>query len=212
LTKSQSATATRESNGALAPRQARSEATGRRLLDAAVDELVASGYAKLTTASVAARAGVSRGAQQHHFPHKRTLVAEAVTHLARRQLEQLHKTSTRVSAGRGRTGCVLDLMYELYSGPLFASMLELTLASRTDKELAELVEPIDRDVGDDIQAHAAELFGTEVAARPDFDLRLRHAIATIRGLALLQLHGRPRASERQWRFTRAELVAMLNLN
>lgn len=199
----------RPATGALQPKQARSQATRRRLLDAAVDELIEGGYATLNTASVAARAGVSRGAQQHHFPHKATLVAEAVGHLATRQLAEIHETSARGRHGRARAERILDRLYALYSGPLFTAMLELTLAARSDAELAALVEPIDREVGRDIHAHAAELFGADTAALPDFDLRLRHALSTIRGLALLQLLGRPKTTDRQWSFTRAELVRLL---
>lgn len=202
-------TTARNAGGALEPKQARSQATRKRLLDAAVDELVDGGYAKLTTQSVAARAGVSRGAQQHHFPHKATLVSEAVQHLATRQLEEVHATSARLGAGRARTERVLDLLLALYAGPLFTSMLELTLAARSDPELAALVAPIDRQVSRDIHAHAAELFGADAAALPDFDLRLRQALSTIRGLALLQLLGRPRTTDRQWAFTRADLVRLL---
>lgn len=192
------------------PKQARSLETRRRLLDAAVDELVDSGYAQLTTAKVAARAGVSRGAQQHHFPTKAALVGEAVRHLAERQLAELHAASER-GGGRARTERVLDLVYEHYSGALFTAMLELTLAARGDAELAELIAPVDRDVSGDIQQHAAELFGETAADLPDFDLRLRHALSTIRGLALLQFLGRSRrTTDRQWRFTRAELVRLLS--
>jgi AcrR family transcriptional regulator len=202
-------TAARGANGALEPKQARSQATRRRLLDAAVDELVDGGYANLTAASVAARAGVSRGAQQHHFPQKATLVAEAVAHLAARQLDEIRRSSQRVRAGRARTERVLDLLFGHYSGPLFSAMLELTLAARSDSELARLVEPIDREVSRDVHEQAATLFGADAAALPDFDLRLRHALSTLRGLALLQLLGRPRTTDRQWRFTRAELVRLL---
>lgn len=206
---SQQATA-RSVNGALEPKQARSQATRRRLLDAAVEELTESGYAKLTTASVAARAGVSRGAQQHHFPQKATLVGEAVRHLAALQLDEVRAASEQVHAGRARTERVLDLYYDFYSGSLFTAMLELTLAARGDAELARLVDPIERDVSRYVQDHAAELFGAAVAARPDFDLRLRHVLSTVRGLALLRFLGRPKATtDRQWRFTRAELVRLL---
>ena len=202
---------TRTANGALEPQQARSQATRRRLLDAAVDELVDFGYARLTTASVAERAGVSRGAQQHHFPHKATLVGEAVRHLAERQLEELHQASEGGRAGRARTQRILDLLYDLYSGPLFAAMLELALSSRGDDELAALVEPVERDVSRDVHEHAAQLFGEQTAALPDFDLRLRHALSAIRGLALLRVLGRPKSlTDRQWRFTRAELVRLLS--
>lgn len=198
---------TGNANGAREPKQARSKATRQRLLDAAVDELVAAGYANLTTSSVAERAGVSRGAQQHHFPQKATLVAEAVSHLARRQIEQIQQTAARASV-RGRAETILDLLYDLYSGPLFVAMLELTLAARNEPELAQLVTPIDREVGRDLLTHGPALFGPEAAAHPDFDLRLRHILATIRGLALPRIHDRRRRAS-QWRFTRAELVALL---
>jgi hypothetical protein len=88
-------------------------------------------------------------------------------------------------------------------------MLELTLAARTDPELAALVEPIDREMSRELHDHAASLFGEKAASLPDFDLRLRHALSTIRGLALLQLLGRPRTTDRQWAFTRADLVRLL---
>ncbi len=193
------------------PKQARSAATRLRLLDAAVDELLESGYAKLTTAKVAKRAGVSRGAQQHHFPHKATLVGEAVRHLARRQLDELHATSTGDRRGAARTARLLDRFYGVYSGELFTAMLELSLASRGDPELARMVAPIDRDVSRGVHDRAAELFGDAAVALPDFDLRLGHALSTIRGLTLLRVMGRTkRATDRQWAFTRAELLRLLD--
>lgn len=197
----------RSPTGALEPKQARSQATRRRLLDAAVDELVDSGYARLTTASVAKRAGVSRGAQQHHFPQKATLVAEAVRHLAARQLEAVHAASAEEADSRARVERVLDLFYDFYSGSLFAAMLELTLASRGDAELAELVAPIDGDVSREVNERATEMFGDAVAALPDFDVRLRHVLSTVRGLALLRFMGRSRSTtDRQWEFSRGELL------
>jgi AcrR family transcriptional regulator len=46
--------------------QRRSE-TRKKLLDATVDIICEHGYARLTTAEVAARSGLTRGAVQHHF-------------------------------------------------------------------------------------------------------------------------------------------------
>ncbi len=48
----------------------RSAETRRRLLDATVACLFERGYAGTTTTELARRAGVSRGAQMHHFPKK----------------------------------------------------------------------------------------------------------------------------------------------
>src|SRR3954466_4140257 len=112
------------------PKQARAHATRRRLLDAAVGELVEHGYVGLTTPGVARRAGVSRGAQQNYFPHKSTLVAEAVRHLGVRQLEELRERVDAVPRGPARVQAGLDILYEQYSGPLFAAVVEMTLGAR----------------------------------------------------------------------------------
>ena len=59
----------------------RSAATQTRLLDAAVECLVELGYGATTTTVVAERAGVSRGAQLHHFATRADLVGAAVQHV-----------------------------------------------------------------------------------------------------------------------------------
>src|SRR3954468_6954146 len=97
------------------PKQARGHATRRRLLDAAVEELIEHGYLGLTTPGVARRAGVSRGAQQNYFPLKTTLVAEAVRHLALRQRDELHERVAEVPGGRARVQTGLDILFEQYS-------------------------------------------------------------------------------------------------
>ena len=62
----------------------RSGETRRRILDAAVALLGERGYAGLRTGEVAAAAGVSKGAQTHHFPSKEALVVAVVEHVFRR--------------------------------------------------------------------------------------------------------------------------------
>ena len=49
-----------------------------RLMDATVDLLVERGFSGTSTTLVSERAGVSRGAQLHHFPTKNDLVVAAV--------------------------------------------------------------------------------------------------------------------------------------
>ncbi|MGZ4524496.1 MAG: TetR/AcrR family transcriptional regulator, partial [Mycobacteriaceae bacterium] len=64
----------------LAPRQTqveRSRETRLKLMNAVVECLVEHGWSGTTTALVSARAGVSRGAQLHHFASRGDLVAAA---------------------------------------------------------------------------------------------------------------------------------------
>ncbi len=56
-----------------------------RLLDATIECLVTYGYAGTTTPRVAERAGVTRGAQIHHFRSKEDLVVAAIEHLAQQR-------------------------------------------------------------------------------------------------------------------------------
>jgi len=62
----------------------RSAQTQTRLCEAAVDLLAEIGYERLTTSLIAERAGVSKGAQAHHYPSKDDLLVAAYGHLLRR--------------------------------------------------------------------------------------------------------------------------------
>src|ERR1700693_2418964 len=67
----------------------RSAETRRRLLDATVACLFERGYAGTTTTEIAVRAGVSRGAQLHHFPRKDELVVSALEHVFELRLRDM---------------------------------------------------------------------------------------------------------------------------
>jgi AcrR family transcriptional regulator len=114
----------------------RSAATRVRLLDAAIDCLVEYGYAGTTTPRVAERAGVTRGAQVHHFGSKTDLVVAAIKHLAQRRIESAIRDVGHVVAGKDAAGQMLDFIWEVHQGPLFIATAELWLAARTDDTLA----------------------------------------------------------------------------
>src|SRR6266508_1349164 len=92
----------------------RSEHTRELLLDATIECLVELGYARTTVHEICLRAGLSRGAQQHHFTTKAELMAGALEHLFARLSQQ-----------------VLDAV-------------ERCVAARTDPEHREVLLPVDR--------------------------------------------------------------------
>src|ERR1019366_8118986 len=192
------------------PKQARARATRRRLLDAAVDELLDRGYAGLTTPGVANRAGVSRGAQQNYFPLKTTLVAAAVRHLALRQMDELREQLAGVPRGRARIEVGLDVLFEQYSGRLFAAIVELSLAGRSDAELREVIMVEERNISRGLQEAATVIFGAGLPANSEIASRWGTVLSAIRGLALLKLLGHPPAGvDRQWVATRPQLLEVL---
>ena len=186
------------------PKQARAHATRRAVLDAAVAELLEHGYAGLTTPAVARRAGVSRGAMQNWFPHKATLVAEAVRHLGRQSRNELMQRVDTVPRGRARVEAGLDVLFEQYSGPLFAAVVEMSLATRGDADLREVTAGTERDISRAMHETATIIFGEELP--PSWAT----VLSAIRGLALLRLLGHPpEAVDRQWASTRRQLLELL---
>ncbi len=77
------------------PQQDRSRATRAKLLEAAIESLAELGYHASTVAVVAERAGVSRGAAQHHFPTRDALFTAALEHVTHVRAEQLRHELAR---------------------------------------------------------------------------------------------------------------------
>lgn len=124
----------------------RSASTRRRLLDATVDCLVELGYGGTTTSAVSERAGVSRGAQLHHYGTRQQLMGAAVEHLAARRLHSVQAAAARLPDTATRPRRALDLLAEALSGPLYAATLELYTAARTDEELRLALVPVEQEV------------------------------------------------------------------
>lgn len=198
--------------GSLKPQQDRSRATRTKLLDAAVEELLDHGYQGLTTLKVAQRAGVSRGAAQGHFPQKTALVGEALRHLAEREVQAVRDVVQTAPGDdpRARATAALDFLFEQFSGPLFATVTELALASRGAPELQAVVEEEERAMSAHVAQIALEVFGAQRVETPGFTTRWTTALSAIRGVALLRLlRHSPQSTRRLWAGTRGDLLDML---
>ncbi len=82
----------------------RREETRGRLLDATVESLIEVGYAGTTIRRVTELAGVSQGAQSHHFPHRIDLVTSAFERLAEQRVER-YRERARELPPTARPGC-----------------------------------------------------------------------------------------------------------
>jgi AcrR family transcriptional regulator len=188
--------------------QAERRATTRSaLLDAAVDSLVESGYAGTTTRGVAARAGVSVGALQHHFSSKAELLAHTVDHIrARWAGELLTQGIPRTRSLRRRHEVLLDRMWRIYRGPLFRAFLELNVAARHDPELRAEIAGSEREMAGWNERFAPLLY-PEHADRPELLELITTGQAAMRGLALTGLAS-DTDPDALWPTTRAHLLDM----
>ena len=154
-----------------------------RLLEATVDCLVEHGWSGTSTTLVSQRAGVSRGAQLHHFPTKNDLVLAAVEHVTlAREHDMVVLAQTR-TAERGRTRAVLAALAELYTGPLFTAAHELWVAARTDPALREAVIDLESRVGRDAHRRTVASLGIDDAAPGNREL-VQATLDLVRGLGL----------------------------
>ena len=188
----------------------RAETRGR-LLDATVESLIESGYAATTIRAVTERAGVSQGAQSHHFPRRVDLVASAFEHLAEQRVTRYSERARELSGDRAeRIRALLDLLWEDFSSPLFTVAAKLWVAAADDDELRERLIPVERRLYAASAKVAREVAG-EIGAEPDFDRRLAVAMNTVAGLALVrEFDPSGRASRgNPWRYHRAALERML---
>ncbi|MCW2986480.1 MAG: TetR/AcrR family transcriptional regulator [Conexibacter sp.] len=186
----------------------RSAATREALLDATLLCLVEDGYANTTTARVAERAGLSRGAHLHHFQTRGALVTAAIEHLAAKRRDELLTLVDALPTGRERVAEGLDLLWSNYANPLFQGALDLWSAARTDPELRPHLVAVERQLDRQTVELARRLF-PDAAGRPDFERLVEMSVATIRGLTLLDtLHPGGDRARKQWPFCRASLVAL----
>jgi AcrR family transcriptional regulator len=187
----------------------RSEATRKRILDAAIHCLAEDGYACATTTRIVDRAGVSRGAQLHHFPSKAILLTEAIRHLASERISELERAAKRPHSDGWRTESALDLLWSTFSGQLFQAALELWVAARSDSELRKALIPVERDIGRRAVETARSFFDPAIAARPDLETLLLVALDTMRGIAAVHSY-EPSAARKQrhWKRARAALVPL----
>ena len=162
--------------------QQRAVETRNALLDAALDCLIERGYAATTTIETARRAGVSRGAQQHHFPTKAQLMSAAVGRLLERRLQEYRKAFADIPPGSVRVNEAIDLLWSMMSGPSFTIWAELWMASRTDPELAEVMLTVDRQFTAESRTIYLEMFPGQENA---FGLEL--CFALMDGLAFQRL-------------------------
>ncbi|MCU1678649.1 MAG: betI 15 [Frankiales bacterium] len=188
----------------------RTAETRGKLLDATIQSVLDVGYAATTTRRVTELAGVSQGAQTHHFPYRVDLVGAAVERLAEQRIaEAAEKARGLPQAQEARGGALLDLLWQDFSSPVFTIFVKLWIAAADDPDLHARLVPVEREVRGRILELAAE-FGGDLMKVPGWEGRLTLALSAMRGLALTQAF-EPRAKRGRdpWPAMRAELERLL---
>ena len=190
------------------PRPRRSQAERRQstqaqLIAATIESLVEDGWSGTTTRSVAQRAGVSQGAQQHYFPTKRALVEAALEAILE---EQTTLAATwEVPAGEAeRLEFLLDRLWDVHCLPVNLAVQELLTVARTDPETAEGIGRL-HVAAETAAVDASRLLLPELADHPELADWVRTSVATMRGIVGVAAVTDPKDSD-VWPHARAVLL------
>lgn len=175
--------------GARRTQEERSAETQQALLDATVDCLLELGYARTTTRVVAERAGVSRGAQTHHYPTRDDLVVAAVERLFDTEARRFVERFEALPAERRNFDEGIGILWEIVSDRTYPAILEMIVAGRTDPELRVVVHGVaaklERTVADLLGSLFPDVAGDEGTARVLIDL----AFSLVQGAAVASYGG-----------------------
>jgi len=183
------------------PQQDRSRITRQALLDATIESLADDGWAGTTVVGVAARAGVSRGAAQHHFATRDDLVRAAVEKVSADITAEMRAHETELAHVENRAQAVVELLIELWTGTFGRAATHLWVAASTDPTLRELVLPLERRLSRELYATTIDLLGID-NAQPEATSSVRLTLDLVRGIGLAALLRpdlqRRRADLAQW--------------
>lgn len=155
----------------------------QRLLEATAQCLADYGWSGTSTTIVSQRAGVSRGAQLHHFPTKNDLVIAAVEHLAHLRRDELAQAAAAIPDGPGRTRAVLEMLGEHFTSDVFVAALELWVAARSDPALLAALAPFERVTGRETHKLTVEMLDAD-ESQPGARELVQATLDLIRGLGL----------------------------
>jgi AcrR family transcriptional regulator len=137
-----------------------------------------------TRAKVALEAGLSRGAMLHHFDSGRQLMQATLVELNKKRLRAFRRAA-ETKDHNVRT--LVRAYWAQLLRPTFIAFHELATAARTDKELAETLDPVRIEFRERWHELAIELFPEWRQDLGRFDLSLALSQNLLEGMALNRL-------------------------
>ncbi|MEX0695714.1 MAG: TetR/AcrR family transcriptional regulator [Rhodospirillales bacterium] len=163
----------------------RSTETRQRLVTATLDCLIDDGYVNTTMHKIAERAGLSRGAQTHHFPAKVDLIVAATEHLFNEFAENIDELARARRDGGSTLEAFIDQIWErFFSGRFMYASLELIVASRSDQDLHDRLVPLIKNLHTSLDKTWLTFFKGNDAAIGRSDVLLNLTLCLFRGMVV----------------------------
>ncbi|BDD84697.1 TetR family transcriptional regulator [Tsukamurella pulmonis] len=130
-----------------AHRNENGEHTYRAIVEAATEVLATQGWRAASVAAVASRAGVTRGAIQHHFKDRQGLFTASVKHVLESRIQDIVELQGTSVDEADRTRAIVRAVVDMHIGTNFAAGLQLCMAAADDPALRPQVAAMELEVG-----------------------------------------------------------------
>jgi AcrR family transcriptional regulator len=165
----------------------RSEETRTRILKAAANLIRKRGYARFRTAEVAEEAGLSRGAQLHHFPTKDSLVVATLEYVFEQAQELSRRRASAVNRPRDLIEAVIEDAREFFFSEHFKVAIDIVLSTSTDQSVRKQILDISRKARRPVEtAWTGALAASGVPGQLASDI-VALTLSLVRGMALRTL-------------------------
>jgi AcrR family transcriptional regulator len=163
--------------------------TQEMVLDAAIELLFERGYANFTTADVAERAGVSRGAQNHYFRTKGDLVLSACCHAMAIAIKSAQSMAADARQSSDVVGYFIDQSRRFFLTPSYIATIDLLVAARTDLALSGEYKQLINKTRDDLDAIWSSVFQEMGIPKERAFILMSLTQNLMRGMAISRLWG-----------------------
>ncbi|BCH35751.1 TetR family transcriptional regulator [Mesorhizobium sp. L-8-10] len=163
----------------------RSAETRRLLHEATIASLLEVGYANTSTPGIVQRAGVSRGAQTHHYPGKIDLIVAATEAMFDGFAGDVEKLAAGLRRGDYDLDSFVDRLWsELLNGTWFYASLEIIVAARGDENLRLRLAPLILDLHGRFEAAWEATFVAADAQSVSSRVAMNLVMNVFRGMAV----------------------------
>jgi AcrR family transcriptional regulator len=165
----------------------RSEETQTRILKAAANLIRKRGYARFRTAEVANEAGVSRGAQLHHFPTKDSLVVATLEYVFEQAQILSRRRAAAVNRPRDLIEAVIEDAREFFFSEHFMVAIDIVLSTSTDQSVRKHILDISRKARRPVETAWSEALAASGVPNPLASQIVALTLGLVRGMALRTL-------------------------
>lgn len=165
----------------------RSHEMRERIINAAIDVLRTKGYEGFRVADVTEAAGISRGAQSHHFPAKSDLVLAIFSRVFEKSTTQSKERIANFKENEDILSAMINDCVEFFLGKDFAMGIDLLGAAGRNPDLQESVQEFARLNRVQVESMWIALLMSRGLSSEDAEDLLWVVFSSIRGLSVRRL-------------------------